>query len=215
VNGDSFEEEPMTAAPHLTELSAVEQLLGRDDLTVDDIADLPEDLRYELIDGRLVLTPLALPTHQLFGLRVGAAIDERCPDDFVVNIEQAVLISRRNELHPDVVVLREEASLSSPVLPSDVPLLVEILSKSTANFDRHGKLKKYAEIGIPSYWIFDPMAAQVTFTQYTLNRGGGYDRVVHTTEMVTVEDPWKITLDLPVWTARLNRMRRAAARRRK
>ncbi|GIF10461.1 hypothetical protein [Actinoplanes teichomyceticus] len=44
----------MTAAPHSNELDMIEHLLGRDDLTVDDIADLPEDLRYELIGGRLV-----------------------------------------------------------------------------------------------------------------------------------------------------------------
>ena len=70
MGGESYEEEPMTAAPHLAETDAVAHLLGRDDLTVDDIADLPEDLRYELIDGRLVLTPLAVPVHQLIGKRV-------------------------------------------------------------------------------------------------------------------------------------------------
>jgi Uma2 family endonuclease len=190
MNGDPYEEEPMTAAPHLAETDAVAHLLGRDDLTVDDIADLPEDLRYELIDGRLVLSPLAFPIHQFISKRVGDAIEQECPEDFIVNIEQAVLINRRNELRPDVVVLEEEAALSSPVLASDVPLLVEVLSKSTARFDRHGKLEKYADIGIPNYWIINPMAAEVTFTQYVLEPGGGYDRVVHTSEMITVDEPW-------------------------
>jgi hypothetical protein len=65
VNGESPEEEPMTASLLLASLQPAElDLLRRDDLTVDDIVNLPEDLHYELIDGRLVLTPLALPAHR-------------------------------------------------------------------------------------------------------------------------------------------------------
>src|SRR4051794_11892741 len=103
VGGDPLEEEPMTAAPHLTEVALIDHLTGRDDLTVDDLADLPEDLRYELIDGRLVLSPNALPVHQWLSIRISTAIEERSPAEFVVNVEQALLVNRRNELRPDVV----------------------------------------------------------------------------------------------------------------
>jgi hypothetical protein len=41
VNGDPIEEEPMAAVLSLSE---------RQDFTVDDLAGLPEDLRYELLD---------------------------------------------------------------------------------------------------------------------------------------------------------------------
>jgi hypothetical protein len=50
VNGDPIEEESMTAVL----LPVDRRLLERTDLTVDDLVDLPEDLRYELIEGRLV-----------------------------------------------------------------------------------------------------------------------------------------------------------------
>ncbi|MFI7547706.1 hypothetical protein [Actinoplanes sp. NPDC049599] len=64
----------MTVSVPLGSLSPGElDLLRRDDLTVDDIVDLPEGLHYELIDGRLVLTPLALLLHQLLSLRVGSS----------------------------------------------------------------------------------------------------------------------------------------------
>ena len=212
VYGEPLEEEPMTTASHLTEMDVMEHLIGRDDLTIDDLADLPEDLRYELIDGRLVLTPNAIPFHQLLSIKTAAAIEECSPDEFILNVEQSLLISRRNELRPDVAVIRVEAALSSPVLPSDVPLVVEILSKSSRKFDRDGKLKKYAYVGIPAYWIIDPLADRVTFTQYSLDAGGVYQCLLQTDELVTVHQPWEITLDLPAWTRKRDHLRRVARR---
>jgi len=183
-----------------------------DDLTVDDIVSLPEDLRYELIDGRLVLTPFALPLHQLLGAETAFAIRELCPEEFIINIEQAILIDRRNELRPDVVLIREEGACRSPVLPADVPLVVEVISKSSRTSDRELKLKKYAYAGIPSYWIIDPLAERVTFTQFCLDPDGVYERRHQTDELVTVDRPWEITLDLPAWTRKRDRIRRVARR---
>jgi hypothetical protein len=54
---DPVEEDSMTAAFRL----AAPDLIDRRDLTVDDVAHLPDDLHYELIDGRLVLTPPPSP----------------------------------------------------------------------------------------------------------------------------------------------------------
>ncbi|MBG0562065.1 Uma2 family endonuclease [Actinoplanes aureus] len=200
----------MTAAPHLNERDLIEHLLGRDDLTVDDIADLPEDLRYELIDGRLVLSPLALPIHQFIAFEIAVAARERCPDDVLINPEQAVLLDRRNELRPDVVLIQEEGAGKSPVRPGDVPLVVEVASESTKEFDRTGKLKKYAYVGIRNYWIVDPLAERVTLTQFVLGPDGDYQQVRHTGDLVTVDRPWEMTLDLPAWTRRRDRIRAVA-----
>lgn len=200
----------MTAAPHLNEQDLIEHLLGRDDLTVDDIADLPEDLRYELIDGRLVLSPLALPIHQFIALRIAYASEEHCPEDVLVNAEQAVLLDRRNELRPDVVLIHEEGAGKSPVRPEDVPLVVEVASESTKKFDRTVKLKKYAYVGIRNFWIVDPLVERVTLTQFVLGPGGEYQQLLQTDELVTVHRPWEITLDLPAWTRRRDRIRAVA-----
>ena len=200
----------MTTAPHLNELALIEHLLGRDDLTVDDIADLPEDLRYELIDGRLVLTPLALPIHQVIALEIAWAAKDHCPDDVLINAEQAILLDRRNELHPDVVLIHEEGAGTFPVLPGDVPLVVEVISQSSKKYDRTGKLDKYARVGIRNYWIVDPLAGRVTLTQFALGPGGVYRQLLETSDLVTVDRPWKITLDLPAWTRRRDRIRAVA-----
>ena len=60
-------------------LSVDPRLLERDDLTVDDLADLPEDLRYELIEGRLILTPHAFTIHNFIGRKTAEAIEEFAP----------------------------------------------------------------------------------------------------------------------------------------
>jgi Uma2 family endonuclease len=203
MSGDPIEEEPMTAVLPPVDL----RLLERNDLTVDDLVDLPEDLRYELIDGRLVLTPHALPVHQYLSMRVALAIEERCPDEFLVNVEQAILLGRGDELRPDVMLIRAEGSRSSPVLSPDAPLVVEVISKSSRFTDRENKLKRYAGAGIPFYWIIDPLAERITFTQFGLGSDGAYRQRMQTDEFVVVDEPWNITLDLPAWTRKRDSLR--------
>jgi Uma2 family endonuclease len=67
-------------------------------------------------------------------------------------------------------------------------------------------------VGIPSYWIIDPLAERVTFTQFCLGPDGVYQRRLRTDALVTVDQPWEITLDLPAWTGKRDRIRRVARR---
>ena len=211
VNGDPLQEESMTVSVPFAALYPAElDLLRRDDLTVDDIVNLPEDLHYELIDGRLVLTPLALPIHQFLSSETAYAIREHCPDNFLISVEQAILMDRITELRPDVVVIREEGAGRSPVLPVDVPLVVEVISQSSKHKDRDFKMHMYAHAGIPSYWIIDPLAERVTFTQFCLDAVGVYQARLQTDDIVTVDQPWEVTLDLPAWTRKRDRLRRVA-----
>jgi Uma2 family endonuclease len=204
VGGDPIEEESMTAVL----LPVDPRLLERTDLTVDDLADLPEDLRYELIEGRLVVAPVGLPIHQFLEVRIANAIEENCPDEFLVNVEQALLRNPRNEFRPDVMLLREEGADRSPVHAADVPLVVEIVSASSRFSDRESKVKWYADLGIPAYWIVDPLAERVTLTVLRLDADGRYHQRFQTDGLVTVDEPWPITLDLPAWTRKRDRLRR-------
>jgi Uma2 family endonuclease len=195
MSGDPHEEEPMTAVL----LPVDPRLLERDDLTVDDLVDLPEDLRYELIEGRLVLTPHAFTIHNFIGRNTAVAIEEFAPDGFSADQEQGLLRNRRNELFPDVMILRDEAGFRSPVHPDDVLLVVEVISKSSKTKDRREKLEWYAGMGIPHYWIIDPLGERVTLTEFRLGPGG-YRQRRQADELITLDEPWKVTLDLPAWT---------------
>jgi Uma2 family endonuclease len=180
--------------------------------TVDDVAKLPADLRYELIDGRLVLTPSPTPFHQFVGLELSYALRARCPDDVFVSTDQSVLIDSRNEPRPDVVLIREEGADRTPVLAADVLLAVEIVSPDSVARDRRDKMKLYAYAGIPAYWVVDPLAERITFTEFVLSEGRAYHQRVQTDGLVTIDRPWETTLDLPAWTRRRDRLREVARR---
>ena len=53
-------------------------------------------------------------------------------------------------------------------------LVVEVLSPSTRALDRSVKMRRYAELGIPHYWVLDPDAERIE----CLRLEGGTDRTV-------------------------------------
>jgi Uma2 family endonuclease len=191
VIGDPLEEEPMTAAVHLSD---------KRDWTVDDVASLPEDLHYELISGRLVLSPSPAPFHQFLGNEVVYSLRSRLPREYFLATDLSVLIDSRNEPRPDVVVMQRKGANRTPVLAADVLVAVEVISPESTLRDRQGKRDLYAYAGVPAYWIIDPLGERVTFTQLLLGPGGAYHQQVQTDGCVTIDHPWEVTLDLPEWT---------------
>ena len=191
VNGDPPKEEPMTASVHLSD---------RQDWTVDDVASLPEDLRYELINGRLALSPSPLPFHQFLGSEIQYSLRARLPREYFLATDQSVLLDSRNEPRPDVVVMWRKGANRTPVLAADVLVAVEVISPESTIRDRRDKMKLYAYAGIPAYWIVDPLGERITFTQFLLSPGGTYHPQVQTDGLVTIDQPWQVTLDLPEWT---------------
>ncbi|WP_306215365.1 Uma2 family endonuclease [Actinoplanes sp. RD1] len=191
----------MTAVPHLLDDLHLSHLLSRDDLTVDDVASLPEDLRYELLDGRLVLLPIPFPMHNWIARQVAQALDRNASDEAFVNIETSVAIGTRSELRPDAAVIRLEGADRSPVLARDVLVVVEVVSRSSVLHDRRFKAKVYADAGIPLYWVLDPLGEQVTLTVHVLGPDGVYQSDGHHVGRVALEQPWPVALDLDAWTA--------------
>lgn len=195
----------MTAALRL----AAPDLIGRQDLTVDDVANLSEDLRYELVDGRLVVSPTPKPIHQSIGVDVAAAFKVNRPPGVVVSTDQSVMFDGRNERCPDVALIYQEGADFTPVLASDVFLAVEIISPSFQVVDRVDKMKVYAEGGIPAYWIIDLLAERVTLTEFLLGSGGEYQQLGTADTLVTMVRPWEVTLDPSAWTQERDHIREA------
>lgn len=197
VSGDPFEEEPMTA---------LVVPLGRP-WTAEDVSRLPEDLHYELLDGRLVVPPAPMPIHQTISLRLISALSTNAPDDVVITFDQSVLVDNHSEPRPDVVITRIEGANRTPVFAADVLLVAEVVSRSSKSADRDEKLRLYARGRIPSYWIIDPLGAKVLLTQFVLDADGTYRKRTETTELVTLEVPWAVTLDVQAWTRTRDRYR--------
>jgi len=174
------------------------------------VARLPEDLPYELIDGRLALSPSPLPFHQFLSSEIQYSLRARRPREYFLATYQSVLVDSRNEPRPDVVVMWRRGANRTPVLAADVLLAVEVISPESTTRDRRDKMKLYAYAGIPAYWVIDPLADRVTFTEFLLSDGGAYQKHLQTDGLITIDRPWETTLDLPGWTRRRDRIRDAA-----
>ena len=125
-------------------------------LTADDYAKLPEDLRAELIDGELVMSPGPDRAHQTLVLRLVRVLDRHLgpsSDRRLLFAPFDVHLDKHNVLQPDVLVLPEGTDASEPrPLPT---LVIEVISPSTATRDRGVKLERYRARGVREAWIVD------------------------------------------------------------
>ncbi len=186
----------------MTAASSMHELRDKQDWTVDDLASLPKDLRYELIDGRLVLpSPTAL--HQILGVDVLLALRVECPPNLVPVIDLSLEINHRNEPRPDVLVVRHGHLDVTPLPVEDAVLVVEIISPGSHFRDMIAKVKVYAAAGVEHYWVIDPLFDDgMVLTQFRLGDTGDYDVVSSTDKVFTTEEPYRVTIDLPALTAR-------------
>jgi len=129
--------------------------------TAEMVRALPDDgKRYELVSGELVVTPAPAPRHQKLLL---ALTDRMRPylrgtGAGCLLVSPADLAFGEDEiLQPDLFVLpaslRPEFSAWSEV--TSLLLAIEILSPSTARYDRIVKRRRYQRAGVPEYWIVD------------------------------------------------------------
>lgn len=183
-------------------MTAALQLPEHDDWTVDDLATLPKDARYELINGRLVVTSPIGP-HQDLSRKIANALEENCPPGIVPFMELSLKIDRRNQPRPDVVAVNLDHVNTSPVPIEDAVLAVEVLSKDSTFRDMVDKYRLYAAAGVPSYWVLDPLHQPMTLTEFVLNPETKlYDEAVYTAEVFETERPWPVRLDLPALAKR-------------
>lgn len=123
--------------------------------TIADLLALPDDEnRYELVDGHLVVTPPPPPWHQAIGARLLVQLARQCPAEWEP-IYESLLAYGRTARVPDVLVVRSSALQDrhrSHLVPADVGLVVEIVSRSSRRRDRLDKPAEYAAQGIPLMW---------------------------------------------------------------
>ena len=124
---------------------------ARDDAwTVEDLAALPDDgLRYELVDGALLVTPPPGPRHQIAAYQLAKVLEAALPAHLrLLPGPVAVRTSAHRELQPDLSVA--PASSVGPARLEGAPpaLVVEVLSRSTRCTDLVLKRALYEEMGV-------------------------------------------------------------------
>ncbi|MFI5402639.1 MAG: Uma2 family endonuclease [Planctomycetota bacterium] len=123
---------------------------------------LPEDLRVELIDGKLL--KMASPTlrHQGILQRLFLALLKAVEQGRVYVGPVDFHVDDRNALVPDLVVLPEGFSPLPGQRGVAAALLVgEVLSPSTSKRDRTVKTKRYLGAGVKEVWLLDPEARTI------------------------------------------------------
>ena len=172
--------------------------------TVADLERTPDDgRRYELLDGTLIVSPRPAIGHQRAGFRLAYALEAACPDGLIVVPEPAVQVDSRTELAPDIVVAREQQSRGMKF--TEPPLLVvEVRSPRTALIGLNRKKSTYEKFGVPSYWIVDPDPERPELTVFEF-RDGHYGLEAQTTQTISLERPFPVTITLASLTRGLRR----------
>jgi Uma2 family endonuclease len=131
------------------------------DWTVDRVLALPDDgNRYEVVDGELLVSPSPELRHQAAVLAVAAALRAYLRSSRVGSVGIApadISLDERTLVQPDVFVYAWTGE-GPPTRWREVHellLAVEVLSPSTARYDRHVKRLRYQRHGIAEYWIVD------------------------------------------------------------
>jgi Uma2 family endonuclease len=111
---------------------------------------------YEVLDGRLVVTPPLSETHQGVAGAIFAALRGVAPPGWRVRYDIGVRLPDGN-VEPDITVLQPNAPRGRVWNDAEhVALVVEIASPSTARYDAGDKAVAYACAGIPWYWRIMP-----------------------------------------------------------
>jgi Uma2 family endonuclease len=168
-------------------------------LDYSDIAAAPSDgKRYELVDGELLVNPAPSPMHQRISKRLLRQLEDYFQERAIGEVFYApldVILTPHDVFEPDLLVVADPRHISKRGIEKPPLLVVEILSPSTRNVDRGIKSRRYAELGVPHYWIVDPEEKRVECFRLA---AGAYAPVVDAKGDVTLQHPdWDgLTVDL-------------------
>lgn len=145
--------------------------------TLEDYYALPEDKRYELIDG--VLYEMTAPTtvHQIIALQmchqIESFIDEHGGDcmSYIAPVDVQLDCDDKTMVEPDVIILCDRSKDINRCIYGAPDFVAEVLSKSTRRKDIGVKTYKYANAGVREYWIIDPKDRKVIVYQFAQEEG--------------------------------------------
>ncbi len=162
----------------------------------------PEDgKRYEIINGELHVTPSPRPVHQRVSRRVEEVLGEYFHSRGKAEVFHApvdLILTKHDVLQPDVLVVDDRALITERGIEGPPLLVVEILSRSTADRDRGAKARRYAELGVRHYGWIDPGSRRVECHRLTT---AGYECTAEAEGDGTIAHP-----DFPGLIVRLSRL---------
>lgn len=136
--------------------------------TIDDIYNLPNGQRAELIDGELYMMATPGRIHQEIVKNLTYLIEDyirrkkgNCkvyPSPF------AVFLNADNKIYlePDLSVICDKSKLTDEGCKGAPDWIIEVVSPSSRVLDYNKKLLKYGTAKVKEYWIVDPIKQRIT-----------------------------------------------------
>ena len=125
----------------------------------------PDSFGFEILRGELVVSPSPNRRHQRTVLSLGRILDVHvntqnlgeifvAPFDVVLDADSSV---SENIVQPDLMFVSKDRLniITDDNIRGAPDLVIEVLSGSTARYDRVEKMRTYTEFGVKEYWIID------------------------------------------------------------
>ena len=149
-------------------------------MTYEDYRETPEDTRYELIDGELILAAAPRMTHQRLQSRLGSRMEIFAEDTDAGEVyfsSTDVVLSDTDVVQPDLIFIsKERAHIITVEAVFGAPdLIIEILSPSTAARDMGYKRDLYELHGVKEYWMANVDSVWIRVLR--LNAAGFFETV--------------------------------------
>ena len=168
-------------------------LIEKKKYTYEDYLKTPDDKRYELIEGELLMTPSPITNHQRISGRIEFELRKFVSENDLGEVFDApydVYLDDENVVQPDIMFISKERSkiIGEKNLQGAPDLVVEILSESTAYRDLIQKKKLYAKFGVKEYWIVVPEEKTIDIyslkdKSYLLYKSYGKDATLESTSL--------------------------------
>lgn len=136
--------------------------------TIEDIYNLPEGKRAELIDGQMYMMAPPSTSHQRISNYISTEINLYIRSQYgkceVFTAPFAVFLNGgdRNYVEPDISVICDKNKLNDKGCDGAPDWIVEIVSPSSQRMDYMIKLFKYRTAGVREYWIVDKQKNRIT-----------------------------------------------------
>lgn len=135
--------------------------------TIEDIYNLPDGERAELIDGRIYYMAPPSTSHQRLVSKLVTEINNYISANKggceVFPAPFAVFLSKdgSNYLEPDISIICDKGKLDDDGCHGAPDWIIEIVSPSNSSHDYIRKLNLYANAGVREYWIVNPIKQSI------------------------------------------------------
>lgn len=140
--------------------------------TEDDYYNLPEDVRAELIDGRIYYQAAPNRKHQRISGELYTIINNYIKSKkgscqaYAAPFAVKLFEDRKNIVEPDISVICDRDKLTDRGCTGAPDWVIEIISPSSRKMDYTTKNTLYSEAGVREYWIVDPAKKRITVYYY-------------------------------------------------